>query len=135
MAQCNRCKQQVDWYKNVKLCRECRPYQQREYIRTPQGRLMMTYHNMRCRVEGLQPAKAHLYAGLPIMPRAEFYAWALNDLAFRRLFRAWKRAGFVRRLSPSIHRIDRTQGYVPGNVMFVTQATNSSLITRRAGAA
>src|SRR5437868_1147795 len=49
-----------------------------KYEKTPKGFLMRLYRNMQSRVTGVQKKKYHLYEGKELLPRAEFYDWALN---------------------------------------------------------
>jgi hypothetical protein len=98
---------------------------QRAYTKSRLGHLMMAYHNMRGRTSGIQQAKAHLYEGLPLLPRRDFYRWALTDPVYDRLFARWAAAGYVTRLAPSVDRRDTDQGYVLGNIRWLTQSENS----------
>jgi hypothetical protein len=51
--------------------------------------------------------------------------WALSDESgFMPVYDAWKESGYARRLSPSLDRIDNEQGYVLGNMRFVTSYEN-----------
>lgn len=100
---------------------------QRNYGKTLYGKIMMSYHNMRGRVLGLQAKKAHLYKGLPIMPRHEFYTWAVADCKLKELFTAWVTSGYEQRLSPSVNRLDPKLGYVAGNIEWLTHGENSRL--------
>ncbi len=87
----------------------------------------MCYHNMRGRVFGIQKEKAHLYKGLELMGRREFYVWALTSPTYKRLFAAWVKAGYSRALTPSVNRVDSKKGYVAGNIEWVTHSENSSM--------
>lgn len=88
---------------------------------------MRSYRNMTSRVTGVQKKKAHLYQGLPILPKADFYTWAKSNPDFWRLYRLWVKSGHMRKLTPSINRIDPDEGYVLGNIEFLTHSLNSSL--------
>lgn len=99
----------------------------KKYEKTPNGFLMRAYSNAKARVSGVQRERRHIYLGLPIMSRDEFYAWAWNDPNFWRLYRMWTMAGFPMKLTPSLNRIDPRKGYVAGNVEWVTHSVNSSL--------
>lgn len=99
----------------------------KKYEKTVNGKLMRTYRNMQSRVEGTLSGKAHLYEGLDIMPREDFYSWATNDPDFLRLYNEWAVSGYQIKLSPSINRIDTNLGYVVGNVEWLTHSENSSL--------
>ena len=46
----------------------------RKYWKTFNGKLMMTYNNMSRRVRGY--VKPHLYDGLELCDRKEFYDWS-----------------------------------------------------------
>lgn len=102
--------------------------QHRAYEKTVRGFLMRLYRNMLSRVQGR--VKPHLYKGLPILPKEEFYRWAIRDHAFVHLFRVWKEHGYDRRLTPSINRVDSREGYVLSNIEFLTNSANSSLGAR-----
>lgn len=99
----------------------------RRYEKTPNGFLMRAYRNMRSRIEGVQKKKAYLYAGLELLPKEEFYAWAKPHPEFRRLFEVWVKSGYDRRLTPSVNRIDPSVGYVLSNMEFITHSQNSAL--------
>lgn len=97
------------------------------YEKTPKGFLMRTYRNMQSRVTGVQRKKAHLYLGLPILSRQDFYAWARSSHEFWRLYQQWVKSGYDRRLSPSINRINTDEGYIVSNMEWLTHSVNSSL--------
>lgn len=99
----------------------------RKYEKTPNGFLMRTYRNMLSRVTGVQWKKAHLYQGLSILPREQFYAWARGNADFWRLWRVWEASGYERRLTPSVNRIRATEGYELSNMEWLTHGVNSSL--------
>jgi hypothetical protein len=105
----------------------------RAYEKSPNGFLMRAYRNMLSRVTGVQWRKAHLYKGLPVLPREEFYCWSRNNPDFWRLYRTWCAAGYLRALTPSINRIDTRRGYTPGNMEWVTHSVNSSLANHSRG--
>ena len=97
----------------------------RRYWKTPKGKVMMTFNNMSRRVRGY--VKPHLYKGLDIMPREEFYSWSLGNIDFDRLFVAWEASGHERKLSPSVDRVDNSKGYTIGNIRWITHSENSRL--------
>jgi hypothetical protein len=98
-----------------------------KYERTKKGKLMRTYRNMESRVTGILKKKAHLYEGLPILPRDEFYSWAMASNAFHELFDGWVASGYQCGESPSVDRVDVSKGYVPGNMRWLTHRENSRL--------
>lgn len=99
----------------------------KKYEKTRKGFLMRVYRNMKSRVEGVQRKKAHLYKGLPILPKEEFYEWALSNKNYNDLFDKWTESGYDRKISPSIDRIDSTKGYLKGNIRWLTHSQNSLL--------
>ena len=120
-----------------RICLPCRNARQREsrasvgnaythkYEKTPSGFLMRAYRNMQSRVTGVQWRKHHLYAGLTILPRDEFYHWANESPVFPALFQAWVESGYSQRLTPSVDRINPDYGYEPWNMEWVTHSENS----------
>jgi hypothetical protein len=96
-----------------------------KYEHTKGGKLMRIYRNMKSRVEGVQWLKAHLYAGKSLLPKSEFYEWAIASNDFHRLFREWVDSDFDRKLAPSVDRIDSRIGYEIGNMQWVTHSENS----------
>lgn len=107
----------------------------KRHEKTPQGFLMRAYRNMKSRVTGVQKEKAHLYQGLPILPKEDFYAWSRDNVDFWRLFRQWVASGYDRRLTPSVNRVDPEQGYVFPNLEWITHSLNSGLARHRTDAA
>ncbi len=105
----------------------------KRYEKTPNGFLMRAYRNMQSRVNGVQWKKAHLYKGLSLLPRQEFYAWARDDANFWRLYRQWTAANYERRLTPSVNRIDTRRGYEVDNIEWLTHSVNSSLANHSRG--
>lgn len=97
----------------------------KKYERTHGGKLMRIYRNMKSRVEGVQREKAHLYSGLELIGKHQFYEWAVESPEFWTLFDAWRDSGFSRKLAPSVDRIDSSRGYVIGNMEWVTHSENS----------
>lgn len=96
-----------------------------KYERTKKGKIMRIYRNMLSRVTGVQKQKFHLYQGKEILPKNEFYDWAISSNDFHSLFDAWVESGYERRLAPSVDRIDSSRGYEVGNMEWVTHSENS----------
>lgn len=103
-----------------------------KYEKTPNGFLMRMHHNMHERVSGIQKKKHHLYAGIKLIPREEFYVWAKASPKFWELYDVWKASGYNRKLTPTVDRVDPTKGYEIENMEWVTHSENSrrSSITR-----
>lgn len=125
--------------KHGRVCRRCRAIIQKayregtqnsdckKYEKTPNGFLMRAYRNMKSRVTGVQWKKAHLYEGLSILPKEEFYVWAKGNPDFWRLYRTWVLTGYNRKLSPSVNRVDPDRGYEIDNIEWLTHSVNSGL--------
>lgn len=99
----------------------------KKYERTPKGYLMRKYRNMQSRVTGVQKKKAHLYKGLPILNRDEFYKWALNHSDFQYLFNEYVNNGYDRKFAPTVDRINSSKGYIIENMRWLTHSENSRL--------
>lgn len=96
-----------------------------KYEKTPNGFLMRAYRNMLSRVTGVQKLKFHLYEGRSLLPKQEFYDWAMGSPEFKSLFSAYKASNFERKLCPSVDRVDSNQGYQIDNMEWVTHSENS----------
>lgn len=102
---------------------------------TAEGFLRWKYKDMKQRVSSPSRHGAKLYYGLSLMSLEEFMAWASADSVFNKLWKAFILSGRVRRLTPTIDRIDTLRGYVAGNVQFLThsQNTKKALLWRHHG--
>ncbi len=96
----------------------------RDYNKTKKGFLVSKYSNMLGRIKGKDKRKAHLYEGMSIMPREEFYKWSLSDPEFNRLWEEWVASNFEVNLTPSIDRKVGLVGYLEWNVQWVTKREN-----------
>lgn len=103
----------------------------RKYEKTPSGFLMRAYRNMQSRVTGVQKKKAHLYLGLELLPREDFYRWSRDHPDFWRLYRQWTATAYDRRLCPTVNRINPRRGYSIDNMEWVTHSVNSALSARK----
>jgi len=129
----------------VNHCLSCRNARQREsrrlngnattkkYEKTKRGFLMRLYRNMKSRVVGVQKKCLHLYEGLEILPREDFYQWAMGNPIFHALFLEYEKSGYEQRLAPGVDRIDPEKGYTLDNMEIVTLSENvlRSLAIRR----
>jgi hypothetical protein len=94
---------------------------------TMEGFLKSTFDNMKKRVEGRSSRDAHLWAGLPILPKEVFVEWSRNHPDFIRLFKRWTMADRDRKLAPSINRMNSDKGYTLDNMEWITHSQNCSL--------
>lgn len=92
----------------------------------PKGFLMRVYRNMESRVRGTQKREAQYYVGLSLLPRPAFYEWALASAKFWELWQDWQQTGRQQGWTPSIHRLDATQGYTLDNMAWITHSENSA---------
>ena len=97
----------------------------RRYEKTKRGFLMRLYRNMQSRVTGVQQQKLHLYSGKSLLPRDQFYEWAITSSEFHELFAAWEFSEYARQYTPTVDRIDSAIGYELDNMEWVTHSENS----------
>ncbi len=95
----------------------------RKYWKTKKGKLMLTYNNMKRRVDG--HIKPHLYKDKEICDRGLFYKWSSSNTDYNTLYGSWVDSGYDKKLSPSIDRKDTALGYVIGNMQWITHSENS----------
>jgi hypothetical protein len=92
--------------------------------------LSKKYSNMKQRVEGKfahTMKRSTAYVGLPILAREDFYAWAKSAPEFLALYKQWVMCNFDLRLTPVVNRIDSSQGYIVGNMEWITNSQNCGL--------
>jgi len=102
----------------------------KKYEKTKNGFLMRAYRNMLSRVRGVTKNKNHLYLGLEILHKKDFYAFSLADNNFHKLFYVWENSGHERRLTPSIDRIDSKLGYTLDNMQWIAFSDNCRKTSR-----
>ena len=97
----------------------------KKYEKTKSGFLVRMYRNMKSRTLGIQYKKAHLYMGLDLLDKQDFYQWANASAEFHEMFAAWETSGHCRKLTPTVDRIDSSKGYEVGNMQWLTHSDNS----------
>lgn len=100
---------------------------QREYAysgrRDPQKRLNFLYRDMLARVSGGKGRRrSATYKHLPLLPKKVFLRWANSTGEYPELFSAWEISGFKSKLAPTLIRVDKNEGYVLGNIRWVTKS-------------
>lgn len=95
------------------------------YEKSIKGFLVRSYRNMQSRVDGVQIQKHHLYKDKELMPREDFYGFAMGSAEFYELFGKYKESGWSRKLCPSPDRKDSKLGYAIDNLEWVTMSENS----------
>ena len=96
-----------------------------KYEKTKSGFLVRKYRNMESRVRGIQKKKFHLYEGIEILNRDDFYSWANSSEEFHKLFGRWELSDYKRALCPSVDRVNSNLGYTTNNMEWVTHSENS----------
>lgn len=109
-------------------CRECNHKRTHLYDKTPKGYLVRTYRRMLSRVQGVDKNKRHLYEGLPICGKEEFYLWSMSEVSgYINLLTIYSENNYDLPLAPSIDRIEPDKGYVLSNIRWIHHKDNSSL--------
>ena len=121
-------KAKVCRFKKCRLELYCSGYCKFHYRKADLTRfLRQSYHNMKWRTRGVTTRDPHLYIGKPVMSLDDFLNWAKNDANLLFLYKNWVASGFNNKLTPSPNRIVASDGYVLGNVEWVTNSTNAKL--------
>lgn len=96
------------------------------YRNDPRFYLYYRHKDMRARVSGKTAGdgKSQLWLGMEICNRDEFIEWAVNDPGFQAEWEKWKGNHWVHR-GPTVHRIDRSVGYLIDNIRYVNHAEKS----------
>jgi len=97
----------------------------KKYEKTKKGFLMRAYRNMKSRVTGVQKKGAHLYLGLELLGKDQFYSWAMKNADFHGLWMEYEISGYDRWKCPSVDRKRTSIGYVIDNMRFITHYDNS----------
>lgn len=154
MKECFKCrqtKQLSDFYKHpatkdghLNKCKECAKcdtragysknkerYRHRDNMRYKldvNRILLYKYYGIRARSEeGYYHTNKYTVTGMPYLSKKEFMEWANdNMIKFMELYRVWAKSGFLKRLSPSVDRIDNKLGYTRDNLQWLTHGENSS---------
>lgn len=97
----------------------------KKYEKTLPGFIMRQYRNIKSRIEGVQTHNSHLYAGKFLMPKEEYYAFALNDPDFNLLWAEYAASGYDSSKAPSPDRKDSSDGYRVSNIRFIPALDNA----------
>lgn len=95
------------------------------YRKTLRGFLDQKYTAMSERVRGKDDRCVRTSTGLPIMSRKDFLVWAYQQPELAMMFEAYRASNWEFKLCPTIDRVDYTEGYILGNIRFLTQSDNS----------
>lgn len=104
-------------YKHVKLKRMRAKYNVDTFIE-------VCYDKLVNRVNGYGKAR---YSGMELLSRDDFRTWAKSQGQLYALYHDWNKEGHTRKFMPTVDRIDSSQGYILGNIRWLTQSENSRL--------
>ncbi len=100
------------------------PGHEKLWTRTLIGRISRMYTNIQCRCRTYMQGSPNHY-GLAFISREQFEDFAQASPEYAQLWAIWSASGFRRDLVPTIDRINPKEGYIFGNIEFVTQGENS----------
>ena len=89
----------------------------KKYRLTPTGFAKKTYKDMRSRIR-----RNDNYKDLPLCSQEDFLKWTLECSSFMELFNQWDKSD--KKTCPSIDRLNSKEGYVDGNMEWVTFSEN-----------
>lgn len=105
-------------------CKPCACEITKKRHRTKEGMIKRAYQHMKRRVEG-RHTTAVSSVGKELLDFDVFYEWSLNNFDYHFIWTAWTDSDRVRRLTPSIDRVDKNKGYTLDNIEWVTVAENT----------
>lgn len=83
------------------------------------------YTQIKQRVEG-RATREYKVKGTEMLTYEQYCVWVKNNMdEFDKIYLAWQQGGFVRRLTPSIDRIDNKQGYTADNIQWLPLYVNN----------
>jgi len=99
------------------------------YNRSEHGYTTRAYARMKYRVA----SDKKYWAGLPVLPKADFFKWVDSDDSFKKLFKQWEENDYAQKYSPCVDRIDPKKGYILGNIQWITHSDNAKKARRTVG--
>jgi hypothetical protein len=87
------------------------------------------YSEMSRRVKTFDPLRPNYY-GKSICTKEEFFNKFLSCNIFLSLYKKWQDSGFLRRMAPSIDRINNDLGYTLDNMQFIIHTENTGKSAR-----
>jgi len=105
-------------------CKPCASELTKNRYRTKEGMIKRAYQHMKRRVEG-RHTTAISSVGKELLDFDVFYKWSINNFDYHFIWTAWTDSGRMRRLTPSVDRIDKDKGYTLDNMEWVTVAENT----------
>jgi len=102
-----------------------KPKRKHDYSKTPGYIICKMYHHA---IERTKRQRSYFgrVVGFSLQEFKEFVA---RDDVFENLFEAWRASGWDKRFSPSLDRIDNSQGYTLDNIQLMTKSANCRKFT------
>jgi len=95
--------------------------------RSIRGFLLGRYRFMKRRINDKLAVNAKYYVGKELLKKQDFLNANMGNTEFLKLFKNWTAHGYIRKLAPSVNRIDSSKGYTLDNMEWVTMSQNSVL--------
>ena len=117
LLSCGHKKQKTDY------CKTC--YRKKKKREDPIFYLKSKHRDMRKRCRQINGDAYKRYGNFKLCSKDEFLDKFKNDEKYLRLYKEWQESGFLRKLAPSIDRIDNLKGYTLDNMQMITFIDNS----------
>jgi len=98
-------------------CKSCANNKDKTYKRTKDGLITRIYSHQKTNSTNKNNIP-------PKYSKAELMLWLLQNDLFHRLFKQWEEAGYSKKLTPSIDRLDDYKGYSFDNIQLMTWEEN-----------
>ena len=114
LGKCKRCC--LEYARN----RDLKKYRVQRYRSNPRRYAYSKYYTIKIRCKNQQS-----YIGREYLSKEDWNKWCDETYpTFYSLYHNWVESGYQRKLAPSIDRIDNDEGYVIGNLQWITQSAN-----------
>lgn len=100
-------------------CKECLRVKSLKYRQTKKGFFSIIYSGQKTSSK----KRGHMP---PTYTKEEFISWVKSQKHFKKLWKKYKKSGFIKDLKPSCDRLDDTKGYSLCNMQLITWWKNSN---------